>query len=124
MSPNRGRKRRNRPAPRQHPLPGGDTFYTPHAGPLRHAVERHSAAPLLLLHNAPRWILPVTMAAVFITGLLVAGVVGAILLAALGGFFGWLAFLAWPNLRSGDRAMRVIVILILVSLGVLQSGIF
>nr|WP_246062074.1 DUF6703 family protein [Haloactinospora alba] len=87
-------------------------------------MERRSAVPLLVLHNAPRWTLPVTMAVVFIVGLLAAGVVGAVLLAALGGFFGWLAFLAWPNLRSRDRAMRVAVILILLSLGILQSGLF
>lgn len=103
-------------------LPKGDSFYTPGAGPLRHAVERHSAVPLVWLHNAPRWILPVVMALVFIGGLLLTGVIGAVLLGVLALFIGWLGFLAWPTLNSGARAMRVLVVAILLALGVLQSG--
>nr|WP_046469075.1 DUF6703 family protein [Allosalinactinospora lopnorensis] len=105
-------------------MPQGDTFYTPDAGPLRREIERRSAVPLVWLHNAPRWILPVSMAAVFVGGLLLAGIAGAVLLTLLAAFFGWLAFLAWPNLRTGERAMRVIVIVTLVTLGLLQSGAF
>lgn len=104
------------------PMPKGDSFYTPGAGPLRHAIERNSAVPLVWLHNAPRWILPVGMALAFIGGLLLAGVAGAVLLCLLALFIGWLAFLAWPTLPSGGRAARVVVVVVLVALGGLQSG--
>jgi hypothetical protein len=128
----RNRKpRRNRPAGRgpsgraaSRPLPRGDHFATPDASPLRREVERRSAVPLVWLHNAPRWMLPLAMAAVFVAGLLLAGVAGAVLLALLAGFFAWLAFLAWPALRGGERAMRVVVVVTLLALGLLQSGLF
>ncbi|MFC4560893.1 DUF6703 family protein [Nocardiopsis mangrovi] len=105
-------------------MPRGDSFYTPDAGPLRAEIERRSAVPLVWLHNAPRWVLPLAMAAVFVSGLLLAGLAGALLLALLAAFFGWLAFLAWPGLRGGERAMRVVVVATLLALGLLQSGLF
>ncbi|MDA2802993.1 DUF6703 family protein [Nocardiopsis suaedae] len=103
------------------PLPTGDSFFTPGAGPLRRRVEQVSAVPLVWLHQAPRWILPVAMAAVFITGLLLPGPLGGALLVALAAFIGWLAFLAWPNLRSGERLMRVVVVAGLAAMGVIQA---
>ncbi|MDA8372216.1 MAG: hypothetical protein M0026_20435 [Nocardiopsaceae bacterium] len=106
------------------PLPQGDAFYTPNASALRREVERRSAVPLVWLHNAPRWILPVTLAGVFVAGLVLAGIAGALLLGLLAVFFAWLAFLAWPGLRTGERAMRVIVILTLLGLGLLHIGVF
>ncbi|MDA0564035.1 hypothetical protein LG943_06800 [Streptomonospora sp. S1-112] len=105
-------------------MPAGDSFYTPGAGRLRREVERRSAVPLVWLHNAPRLLLPATMAVVLIAGLVLPGVAGALLLALLAAFFGWLAFLAWPRLRGGERAMRVGVVAVLLVLGVLQSGLF
>ncbi|MFC7328984.1 DUF6703 family protein [Marinactinospora rubrisoli] len=118
---NKPQSRRPSPAPGR-PLPEGDTFFTPEAGALRRTVERRSAVPLVWLHNAPRWVLPVGMAVVFTAGLLAAGVVGAVLLGVLAVFFGWLAFLAWPRLRGGERAMRVVVVVTLLGLAVLQVG--
>ncbi|KIH98520.1 hypothetical protein LP52_12495 [Streptomonospora alba] len=106
------------------PLPPGDTLYTPGAGPLRRDIERRSAVPLVWLHNAPNLLLPAVVGAVLIAGLVVAGVVGAVLLALLAAFFGWLAFLAWPRLRGGERAMRVVAVGVLLGLGLLQSGQF
>lgn len=126
MSSERNRSpssRSNAPGGRSRPLPEGDTFFTPNAGSVRREVERRSAVPLVWLHNAPRWILPVTMAAVFVTGLAFVGFAGAALLAVLALFFSWLAFLAWPRLRTGERVMRVGVVATLLVLGVLQSGV-
>nr|WP_052809787.1 DUF6703 family protein [Streptomonospora alba] len=105
-------------------MPPGDTLYTPGAGPLRRDIERRSAVPLVWLHNAPNLLLPAVVGAVLIAGLVVAGVVGAVLLALLAAFFGWLAFLAWPRLRGGERAMRVVAVGVLLGLGLLQSGQF
>ncbi|GAB3459728.1 hypothetical protein GCM10027570_44070 [Streptomonospora sediminis] len=106
------------------PLPSGDTFYTPGASRLRSEVERRSAAPLVWLHNAPRLLLPAVMGAVLIAGLALAGAVGAVLLVLLAAFFGWLAYLTWPRLRTGERAMRAGAVAVLLGLGVVQSGLF
>lgn len=111
------------PGRKSRPLPEGASFYTPDASPLRRAVERRSAVPLVLLHNAPRWVLPVAMVGVFFAGLLLSGVTGALLLAVLAAFFGWLAFLAWPRLRLPERIMRCVVVATLLGLGTVQSGI-
>ncbi|GAA3755520.1 hypothetical protein HDA32_004169 [Spinactinospora alkalitolerans] len=131
MSPKRKNSRKSRPSPGRRgagrparPLPEGDAFYTPDAGGVRRRIEQRSAVALVWLHNAPRWILPVAMALVFVSGLLLAGIAGALLLAALALFFTWLAFLAWPTLRGAERAMRCVVVVTLLGLAVLQTGIF
>lgn len=110
--------------PRSRPLPKGDTLYTPGATRMRREIERRSAVPLVWLHNAPRWLLPAAMALAFVGGLVLSGVAGATLLTLLAVFFGWLAYLAWPNLRQGERAMRVAAVSVLFALGLLQSGVF
>ncbi|TDQ52040.1 DUF6703 family protein [Actinorugispora endophytica] len=119
MSPDR-----HEPERKNRPLPEGGSFFTPGASPLRRAVERRSAVPLVVLHNAPRWVLPVGMVGVLFAGLLLAGIAGALLLALLAAFIGWLAFLAWPRLRRPERATRCVVVATLLGLGVLQSGVF
>ncbi|MEY9213305.1 hypothetical protein NI17_001430 [Thermobifida halotolerans] len=114
----------HRPEPADRRSPEGEPFFTPGASRLRRAVEERSAVPLLLLHNAPRWALPVAMVGVFFSGLLLSGIAGALLLTALAAFFGWLAYLAWPRLSRSERAMRCVVVAVLFGLGMLQSGIF
>ncbi len=47
-----------------------------------------------------------------------------LLLVLLALFFAWLGYLAWPRLSSAERAMRCVVVAVLLGLGVLQSGIF
>ncbi|EOR72010.1 hypothetical protein JCM3263A_10570 [Thermobifida fusca] len=91
---------------------------------LRRAVEERSALPLLVLHHAPGWVLPVAVVGVFFSGLLLTGIVGTLLLVLLALFFAWLGYLAWPRLSSAERAMRCVVVAVLLGLGVLQSGIF
>lgn len=61
---------------------------------------------------------------VFFSGLLLTGIVGTLLLVLLALFFAWLGYLAWPRLSSAERAMRCVVVAVLLGLGVLQSGIF
>lgn len=112
----------DRPAGR--PLPEGESFYTPGAGPLRQAVERRSALPLVWLHQAPRWILPVALGLVLIAGLMVPGPVGALLLVVLSLFFAWLAFLAWPSITAGQRLLRMVAVAVLLALALGQLGAF
>ncbi|GAB3205021.1 hypothetical protein GCM10027294_01710 [Marinactinospora endophytica] len=128
MSPKRKNSRTSRTRLSRPGRPPSSADPRPAAGPagpgLRAAIERRSAVPLLVLHSAPRWVLPISMAAVFIAGLLLAGVVGALLLGLLALFFAWLAFLSWPTLKQAERTLRCVVVATLLLLGLLQSGLF
>ncbi|GAA3965164.1 hypothetical protein FOF52_00855 [Thermobifida alba] len=113
-----------RPEPADRRSPDGEPSAAPRASRLRRTVEERSAVPLVLLHNAPSWVLPVAVVGVFFSGLLLPGIAGALLLVLLAAFFGWLGYLAWPRLSGAERAMRCAVVAVLLGLGVLQSGIF
>ncbi|MCK2241034.1 MULTISPECIES: DUF6703 family protein [unclassified Crossiella] len=58
-------------------------------------------------------------AAVFAAGVIVGGVLGAVLLAALGLFVLAMVVSTWPRLRTPDRVLRIVVLAILV--GVIVS---
>lgn len=102
----------------------GRSFYTPGADGFRRAVERRSAAVLVWLHQAPRWLLPAAMAAVFLGGLVLSGAPGAALLGVLAIFFIWLAFIAWPTLQTRQRVLRCVIVAILLVLAIAQTGLF
>lgn len=99
-----------------HPLPPGDSLYTPDAGPLRRAVERRSAVPLVWLHRAPRWVAPLLLGVLFVAGLLAPGLAGALCLLPVALFPAWLAYLAWPSLDARQRAPRVLVVAVIAVL--------
>ncbi len=92
------------------PLPRGESLYTPGAGPVRRAVERRSAVPLVWLHRSPRWLSPVLLGVLFVAGLLAPGPVGGLCLLAVALFLGWLAYLTWPSLDPRQRSPRVLVV--------------
>jgi uncharacterized protein DUF6703 len=110
--------RRARP-PR--PLPSGDTLFTPDPSPARASIEQRSATPLLWLHQLPRWLLPVLVVALLVTGLAIAGWAGAIALFALAGVLGWLAAVSWPRLNAQGRAMRVLSVGLLIAAAVIRG---
>lgn len=109
-----GGSRPRTPASRR-PLPRGDTFATPNASPLRAGVERRSATLLVFLHRLPRWVPLVLMLALLAAALLIKGVLGAVFLVALAVVLVWLAFVSWPMLRPGDRAFRVLAIVVVLA---------
>ncbi|MFL1382420.1 MULTISPECIES: DUF6703 family protein [unclassified Nocardiopsis] len=90
--------------------PSGDPLYTPGAGPVRRAVERRSAVPLLWLHRAPRWLSPLLLGVLFVAGLLAPGLVGGLCLLPVALFLAWLAYLTWPTLEPRQRAPRALVV--------------
>ncbi|MDE3720108.1 hypothetical protein PWG71_01810 [Nocardiopsis sp. N85] len=100
------------------PLPPGESLYTPGAGPLRRAVERRSAVPLVWLHRAPRWFSPLILGVLFVTGLLAPGVAGALCLTPVALFLAWLAYLAWPGMDPRRRVPRVLVVVVITVLAV------
>jgi energy-coupling factor transporter transmembrane protein EcfT len=84
------------------------------------AFERMSAPYLLRLHSAPRWLLAVALAAFLVVGLLVEGPIGATLLFVLALFLGWLAAIGWRLLSPGARAIRLLIVALVVAAGVAQ----
>jgi hypothetical protein len=106
--------------PARRPLPPGQSLYTPTASPARQAVERRSAAPLVFLHQLPRWVPPAALAVLLVVGLAVHGVIGAIALIGVTLVLVWLALLSWPRLSRNGRAFRVVVIALVIAVVVLQ----
>jgi len=103
------------------PLPDGDTLFTPDASPARASIEQRSAVPLLWLHQLPRWLPPAVAVVGLVIGLAVAGWVGAIALVALAAALGWLAAMSWPRLNPRGRALRVIVIALVLTVAVVRG---
>ena len=92
------------------PLPPGTSLYTPGASDARRTLEQSSARPLVVLHQLPVWVVPLLLAALFITGLAVPGVIGAVALVLVAAFLGWLAAVSWPRLTPNGRLLRVAAI--------------
>lgn len=106
---------------RPRPLPPGDTLFTPDATPARASVERRSATSLLWLHQLPRWVVPVLAVALLVGGLALHGWVGGIALFGLAAVLGWLAAISWPRLSPAGRALRVVVVAVVIAAGVLRG---
>jgi uncharacterized membrane protein len=86
-----------------------------HPSPLRRAVSDASAPVLRVLSRQPKWLVGVVPLALLVAGLIVPGIGGAVLLLVVAALAGWLAYLSWPVAAStGQRAMRVLVVLALV----------
>jgi hypothetical protein len=56
------------------------------------------------------WVVPLLLAALFITGLAVPGLIGAVALVLVAAFLGWLAAVSWPRLTPSGRLLRVAAI--------------
>jgi hypothetical protein len=79
-------------------------------------VERWSATPLVYLHQLPRWVLPLALAALLIAGMLGTGWLGATALLLLAALLGWLAYLSWPSTPLSGRLLRIGAFILLVVL--------
>lgn len=91
------------------------SFLTPGASPFRHAVERRSATVLLFLRGLPKLVPPLVVVALLAAGLLTEGLVAALCLVVLFGFFAWLLFLSWPGVPIGARLVRLAVLATMVA---------
>ena len=107
--------------PRRRPLPRGHTLFTPGASGLRHSIERRAAAPLLFLYQLPRWVVPVALLAVLITGFAVPGWIGSAALLALAAVLGALGYLSWPGLAGRGRVLRAAAVAVLIVLAITQA---
>ena len=86
----------------------------------RTRLEQRSAAPLVFLRSLPRVVPPLLLLVVAAVGLVVEGVVGAILLFVVAAFLGWLAALSWPVLDQRAQFLRVASIALIAVAGALM----
>ena len=103
------------------PLPRGDSLFTPGASGTRRSVERRAAAPLLLVHQLPRWLLPAVLTTLLVTGLAVRGIAGAVALCGVAAVLGLLAFVSWPRSTAGGRAGRAVAICCVLAVAAWQA---
>jgi hypothetical protein len=78
--------------------------------PGREAAERRSSVPLVYLRRMPPTVIPVLSAVLLVAGMVIQGPVGAAAIGLLLLFLGWLAYLSWPKLGYGSRALRVLIL--------------
>jgi hypothetical protein len=88
----------------------------------RQAIERSSARPLLFLHQLPRWLPPLVLLALLVTGFAVPGWIGAAALVLVAAALGWLGYLSWPTLTAQGRLLRVAAVACVLALAVVQAG--
>ncbi|MFC6881155.1 MULTISPECIES: DUF6703 family protein [Actinomadura] len=88
---------------------------TAEARGVRAAVERWSARPVLYLHGLPRGLLLAAVFVLLVVGMWGSGWVGAAGLLALFAGLGWFAYLNWPALEPGGRALRVAALAVLLA---------
>ncbi|WP_141577320.1 DUF6703 family protein [Actinomadura sp. WMMA1423] len=81
---------------------------------LRAAVERRSAAPVVLLHRMPRWVLLAAVFVLLVIGMAGTGWVAAAGLLVLAAALGWFAYLNWPALEGSGKALRIVALVVLV----------
>ena len=86
-------------------------FMTPGAGPVRTRVERRAAVVVLWLSQQPRFLPAAIVAVVFVLGLVLPGIVGAVLLLACLALLAVLSYLAWPSTPAGGRPVRLLVMI-------------
>lgn len=65
---------------------------------------------MVLLNRLPRFVPFLVVAALLVSGLVVKGVLGAVLLLVLATLLGSLLALSWPALQPGPRLLRVAVV--------------
>jgi hypothetical protein len=65
---------------------------------------------MVLLHQLPRWLVPIVTAGLLVVGLAVPGWPGATALVLLAAFISWLVALSWPALTPNARLLRLAAI--------------
>jgi hypothetical protein len=85
-------------------------FLTPGGSPFRHAVERRSATAIVFLNGLPRALPGLFVLGLLALALLAPPLVSALALLLVAALLGWLVFLSWPGITFGARAVRVVVI--------------
>jgi hypothetical protein len=81
----------------------------------RRSLELKAGPVVVLLGRAPRWVPFAVVLGCVVGGLLLHGPISAVLLAVVFALLGLQLFFAWPVLLPPQRALRVIVLGMLVA---------
>ena len=84
---------------------------------LRTSVEQTSRPLLVRLHALPRPLIPLGTVVLVAVGVLAPPAVGLVALAVVALFVAWIAYLSWPAVSAGGRAVRVAMVALVVVLG-------
>ena len=95
-------------------MPDRKPFLTPDATPFRRTVERRSAIVLVFLAKLPRAVPGLLALGLVAAGLLAPPVAGGVLLLVVAALLGWLVYLSWPAVPAQGRAIRVVVIALVI----------
>ncbi|HEX8003534.1 MAG TPA: DUF6703 family protein [Mycobacteriales bacterium] len=90
-------------------------FLTPGATPFRAAVERRSAHVVVFLRGLPRPLPGLVVVGLVAAGLLAPPVVGGVALLLVAVLLTWLVFLSWPSVPPPGRAIRVVVVALVIA---------
>ena len=83
---------------------------TAHVSPFRRWLERTSGPLLTRFARAPKWAVLLLLVSLMIGGLTLPTYLGAAMLLTLTLFLAWITALAWPALSPGGKAMRALVV--------------
>jgi len=89
----------------------------------RRKLELRTGPLLVMLHQMPRWVLPVALAALLFFGLILGDSLawlGGICLILIALFLGWLLVLSWPMLSAGSRFMRGVVVVMVFGVAIFK----
>jgi hypothetical protein len=75
---------------------------------------------LLWMRAMPAFLLPLLIAVTLFLGLALPWPWTGVLLVVVGLFLSWLTALSWPAISPGSRALRVLVNIAIIALGVLK----
>ncbi len=95
-------------------------FLTPGASPFRAAVERRSATVVVFLRHLPRALPGILVLGLVAAGLLAPPVAGGVALLFVAVVLTWLVFLSWPAVPPPGRAVRLVVLAIVVAYGLVR----
>ncbi len=87
---------------------------------MRPSIERASLPLITRLSRLPRAVPFLILLALLVTGVIIEGVVGFVLMGLAAIFVGWILYLSWPRLSGSERIMRSAVLLLAVALAVVQ----
>jgi Family of unknown function (DUF6703) len=81
---------------------------------LRKTVAARSRGTVVWLSMQPPLLIPAGMLVLMLVGLLAPVALGVPALVVVALFVGWLGFLSWPVLALGQRAIRVVMVAVVV----------
>jgi hypothetical protein len=90
-------------------------FLTPGASPFRQRVERRSATVVVFLSRLPRALPGLIVAGLVLAALVLPPVASGVAMLVVAALLTWLVYLSWPGVPPPGRAVRLVVIAIVVA---------